>query len=234
MEQNDVKRYKTKSGHVLTFRAIAPTLIAKVQQSIKDPPTPTYEEEIMLGKNDDGTPKVGKIQKEHTEESIETDEERKAWEWYQEEKEKVDGLRREKIMQLFYLRGLDVELPDNGWEEDQVFLGIEVPEEPRAKRLHFLETEALASPEDIMEVITSIMALSGVEQEAIDEAKGLFRSSLQGQGTGEVVAEATGNGTGTGVVTDTRVDVLDNLQGHRHSVQMGSPHSFEFLEPPAG
>lgn len=230
-DEQEKKSYTTKSGYTIRFRTIAPSLIAKVQQSIDEAKKPTYVEERVGGKNEDGTPLMIAVNVEHDESTLETEEEKQAWADYLRKRDEVDKLRKERIMQLFYLRGIDVDLPNNDeWLEDQRYLGVkDLPDgsDTRGTKLHFLDTEVLASPEDIMEVITAIITLSGVEQEAIEEARAMFRRTISGQGTGEVVAES-----GPNEPDADGMEVQHDIQGRGHSVQMASD-SFDFLESTA-
>lgn len=177
----ELRTYTTRATKIkLRLSPVSPLLIGKVQESLQEPPVPRYKVETAV---------PGVVEwHDHDESTIAEDdtpeEEKQAWREYKARLREIQSLRNQRFIDLFMGKGIDFDLPDNDdWIEAQEMLGITVPpvEKRVARKIHYLQTEVLTTQDDISEVMTRIMAMTGVGNAALDEARGLFRRSLQGQ-----------------------------------------------------
>lgn len=172
--------FTTSTGFKLSLKPVSPFLIQKVQASGEYPKPPTYEVTTAAG---------SKEVHEHDAESIKTasDAEKAAWVAYTVKSRAVQSEVNDRLVRLILLRGIESEVPDYGWdrEQEEVF-GIKVPKDPNDRKVHYLLTEAIGTADDIANLITEVIALSGVSQEAIETARASFRRALRRNATNGV------------------------------------------------
>lgn len=163
--------YTTSRGVVVHFNGIA-TLIDALQASLnsKKPQPPSYEVKTA----------VGVIEKHaHDETTLETDEEKKAWAEYQANLQAWNAESQTALMRIVLLRGITLELPTTDeWEKQQAFFGIDVPQDPMEKRLHYLQTEVLGSVNDYGALVAGTMRASGVPEDLLTQMESSFRRSV--------------------------------------------------------
>lgn len=163
------KTFTTSRGIEIEFLPI-PTLLEKLQAQHPMPGPPTYTIETATGVKETHP---------HDETTLETDEDKAAWADYQARLKAATSAFNLALMRLVLLRGIKVEIPeDDGWVREQAFIGIAVPEAPLERRMHWLETEALANESDYMQAVSGVMEASGVPEEVIGEAQATFRGEL--------------------------------------------------------
>lgn len=169
-----VEEFHPSSGKTVTLRSVSPLLIQKINATIKEPEPPTYKMQTL----------TGEIEFAYDEQSIQdesvSDEEKARWRKYLEEKEGVERQRREKLIDILFAKGVEVAVPDDGWEDDQRFLGLEVPENPTARRIHYLQTEVFTSAQDLTDAIAKLMQLTaGITDEDMSDIRASFRGAVQ-------------------------------------------------------
>ena len=212
--------YVTLGGIEVPIKPISPTKVMRAELGVEkafrdrgepiDPPT--YDVETAGGG-------VETFEMDATAVEIPGDEEetKKRQIVWMAHTEAVLKLKREQfdITRKIVIEAIDLPLPkDESWVEEQKELYIDVPDDPHARWLHWLETEVL-NPQDIIEIITSILSLSAqgiLPEEDIKAATALFRSSIYSQAQrpgeqedtpepdaeeeGEVVAQPDNAGSG--------------------------------------
>lgn len=174
----NMKTYTTQLGQEIEIQPVPPMLVAKVQQATNRkaeelyPATrPTYEVVDAGG---------GVLTFEHDKDSVATDEERAALAEYEAQMQKRTTFINEQMLKFFLMRGLKVELPqDNAWAEAQALFGVEVPEGGIERLLHYIQTEIIASADDLQGLTEAIMRASGVSNEALNAARASFRGELR-------------------------------------------------------
>lgn len=177
----DEKRYTTERGIEIAICPI-PLLLDEVRkaQEAKIPPHPTYEAKTAAGEIEIHP---------HNETTLETDEEWTMWREYQEAKSKAADSMNDAIWRAVKLKAIRVEVPgDNGWIEDQKALGLTVPEEPRERRLHYIQTEVIGGVRDIIR-ITAIANGADLDEGALAAAEDSFRRAMVGQMAGAFTPE---------------------------------------------
>lgn len=174
--------FTTSRGIALTLKPIPQMLIDRVQNAHKLPPPPTYEIKTAAGTNESHA---------HDETTLETDDDRAAWQAYIAERDQATQDANRAFMRLVFLRGVECELPgDETWVREQAMMGITVPTDPLEKRLHYLETEVIATIGDADAIVRGVLEASGVPMEALAQAEDTFRHSPQRDETGRPDVEA--------------------------------------------
>lgn len=75
------------------------------------------------------------------------------------------------LMDLALIKGVQVELPeDDSWIEELALVGVEVGEGKVARKLAYLRSVAIGNLQDLMGVTGRVLAMSGVNPQAVDEA----------------------------------------------------------------
>lgn len=175
-----MREFTTSRGVRLEFLPI-PTLLEKLQVQHPMPAPPTYEVKTATGAVE---------LHQHDETTLDTDADKAAWAEYQVRLKAATDRLNLALMRLVLLRGLKVDMPaPNGWVHEQQFIGIQVPDDPLELKLHWLQTEALASQEDYLQAVAGVMEASGVPEEVISQAEATFRGKVERQTAGGLAAE---------------------------------------------
>lgn len=120
---------------------------------------------------------------EYTDETIlEADEViQKAYAQYIANKAQQNILTATYMLQTLLLRGTDYEVPDDGWVEKQIDDGMEVPDDPEERYLHYLTTEVLIPPAVAQECAKHILrvSLEGADPKVLQAFEDAFRGPVQ-------------------------------------------------------
>ena len=171
--------HTTRKGVAIRLRLFSPALQDKVRQSVEFPEVPIYVAKTAGG---------GKEEHEYAADMIETDEEKVMWAEYQGRLLAANLLHYERLGKLALIRGAEVDIPD-GWEEEQAFFGIEVPKDPVERKLHWIETEAVESNDDLSELVLAILAYQSVTVEERAAAAASFQPPVEGDAASEIESE---------------------------------------------
>lgn len=169
----DEKRYTTERGIEIAIMPI-PLLLDEVRkvQEAKIPAHPTYEAKTASGYVEIHL---------HNETTLQTDEEKEMWAEYQEAKAQATESMNDAIWRAVRLKAIRVDVPEgNGWIEDQEALGLTVPDDPRERRLHYIQTEVIGGVRDIVRV-TAIANGADLDEGALAAAEESFRRAMAGQ-----------------------------------------------------
>lgn len=170
------KVFVNSVGREIKLAPVPQMLVEKVRdaamRSVDVPPAPTYEVQIGDGE--------GTATYYHDATSVQTPEEKAAWDAYQAALARQNQAAATRVMNFYYTRGIAEEM-DGGWEAEQRYFGVEIPEDPIERKLHWIQTELLVSPVDFQEAIVAIMEASGVDEEATRAARSSFRSNARGE-----------------------------------------------------
>ena len=174
-ELEETGMYTTRKGVAIRLRLFSPVLRDKVRQSVEFPEVPVYVATTAGG---------GKEEHEYTEDMIETDEEREMWRAHQGNLLAANLILYERLGRLALIRGTEVNIPD-GWEKEQELFGIEVPTDPIERKLHWIETEAVESNDDLSALILAILAYQNVTLEERAAAAASFQPPVEGDTASE-------------------------------------------------
>lgn len=85
---------------------------------------------------------------------------------------------RPRLIAYRGVRVTDEALPTR-WAQDHTWLGMEVPDDPRERSLHFFMTEILGNiPGDLNSILLGIYRASGYDADLLDKAEAFFRSQM--------------------------------------------------------
>jgi len=195
------REYTTSSGLKVILTGLPPLVPQRLDSSIEYPDKPTYEI----------TTATGDIETyEHDEDSLTTDADREAWEEYLALQDEAETELTEKLLYAVLIES--VELKDFEerfavWKQNQKLIGIKLaegdPDDEQSQELaekenkfHFMQTEVFHDTDDIGEILTIVMSLTGVSVEDLASARDSF--------PGEVESEpSAGNGDTAGELEDT-------------------------------
>lgn len=119
---------------------------------------------------------------EHDETTLETDEQRAAWEKWKQTTESVTAYVGEQMMRFFLFYGVKANPKDDPeWEARQLHFGIKIPTDPIDKKIHYVQTELVYGQKDIADIARYLMTLAGVREELISAAADSFRDPVAEQ-----------------------------------------------------
>jgi hypothetical protein len=182
--------YTASSGLQVILTGLPPLTPQQVNRAIEYPKKPTYE--IPTASGDVET-------YEHDETTLQSDEDRKAWADYLEAQEEAETELTEKLLYAVLLEC--VELKDfedrfTSWKRKQGLLKIPLAEDEEENKFYFMQTEVFHDSDDIGEILTIVMGLTGVSVEDLTSVRDSF--------PGEVESEPrTGEGNSAGSAEDT-------------------------------
>ena len=166
--------YTSGRGKKVRFTPMPPMLLARIEQQVNaefgDNVPPTYTLDAIGGKEIH----------DHTEATLDTDEDRLAWATYQAR----DGQRQERASSLI-LRALQIEClepiidEDDDWIDRMEFMGLPVPDGKYDRQLMWVESQFIGGEDDIMACMQIPMQLAGVSQEDMAAAETMFRDTVQ-------------------------------------------------------
>jgi len=161
--------YTTHKGVAIRLRLFSPVLRDKVRQSVEFPEPPVYEAKTAGG---------GIEKHPYTEDMIETDAEHEMWRQYQGRRLAADLQLYDRLGKLALIRGTEVSIPD-GWEQEQALFGIEIPPDPLERKLHWIETEAVESNDDLRDLILAVLQYQNTTEEERALAAASFPGSME-------------------------------------------------------
>lgn len=111
-----------------------------------------------------------------------TEEEQEAWDKHIDALIRLKDEKDDLDTKIMCMKGIKNVPEDDAWEKWQESLGIEIPEDPTEKRIHWCQTVLLKTTRDVFGLTTQIYMLSGtgaVSEEEIRAAEGLFQDKMQ-------------------------------------------------------
>jgi hypothetical protein len=183
--------YTTERGVTIDIVPI-PLLLDKVRLAHPEPPRPTYTEHLAGG----GTQEVVISDAEAVAWQANDPEtwaqHEEAWTEYQAAMDAHNDKLNDVIWKAILKRSIRVELPeDDGWIEDQRDLGIDVPDDRRERLAHYIWTECIGGPRDIIR-ITAMANGADLTEDALHAAEESFRGQLSGQTSSRLENQARG------------------------------------------
>lgn len=159
--------FVTRTGLTLALRAVSEAKIQAVRAGIAWPDRPTYTTQIAGG----GT------QVHVADETTATPEQ---WAAYTAAEAQATAEWFERLGQLLLFYGVDLTIPA-GWEQDQEYFGIAIPQDTRARKVHYILTEVLTTGDEQRALIMAIIALNQTSEEAIAAQSAGFRPAVGGE-----------------------------------------------------
>jgi hypothetical protein len=173
----------TVAGRSVDLRPVSGQMLNEIQVSTRRKAIangaklnpPTYKTKTVSGDEEEFP---------HDETTLETDEDRAAWEEYQKATQDLEVEIVSVTNSYIISEGVVIgDIPDD-WFEKREWLGLDVPEKRLDQRLLYIETEVLTTPEDVIRAISGIMHLtargSREMEERLADLDDLFRRALEG------------------------------------------------------
>lgn len=175
MDNDEKQTYTTARGVTVEFLPI-PRLLDKLQAARAEamPKPPTYKVEVIGGRTEEHEHDEKTIAEPDTPEA-----DKQAWAQYKEKLAELDDDYNSKLARLVLTRGIRYEPHQNGdWVAEHEWLGLHVPDDPRERALHYIETEVIGGQADIQEIILGVWRASGVPEELISQIEAAFQRAL--------------------------------------------------------
>jgi hypothetical protein len=174
----------TQNGTELELRPVSDFLITKVRAQVQAefekehgamPERPTYE--IKCGGGPFGNWTETRT---HTEKTIldGTEEEKALWARYIELRRELNGLVWTRTARVYLLDGMP-DPPENGWVEKQERRGLEIPEDPDERKMHWIETEVVVSNQELIWLVKLIQGQSNFTEAGRQLAADTFRRAME-------------------------------------------------------
>ncbi len=196
--------YTASSGLDVILTGLPPLVPQRIDASIEYPSKPTYDVETASGEIETY---------EHDKESLTTDEDEQEWADYLDAQSDAETELTEKLLYAVLLECVEIKdykaftAQFEEWKQKQELMGIAIAKSKdeddeiakkkaeRENKFYFMQTEVFRDSDDIGEILTIVMSLTGVSVEDLVEARDSF--------PGEVESEpSTGNGDTTGQSED--------------------------------
>lgn len=163
------KSWVSSTGKKIILTGVNPLLLEKIAGGVTIPVRPQYAVETAFGTTE---------WHDHDESTLETPEERQAWNVYVKERDAADSTLVQRFTRVLFTKGISLEVDEEEmaeWEEEQKFFGIPIPEGKHERRMHYIETAVISNEQDIVEMFDVIMRLTGIDDEILDEARRSFQ-----------------------------------------------------------
>jgi len=176
-KEKDIVTFTTSLGKTVIIRKIPQLLLDKIQASIDRPEPPKYK--IITASGEE-------VWESHTENTLETDDDKLLYKKYKEAMTEADNKLNENMFKVIIMRGIDIPLPeDTSWIDMQRFLGVKIPDDPLELKYLYIQTEIIGTAEDIVALTSMVMEMTGVPEDALAEARKSFQGIVQRTATPE-------------------------------------------------
>lgn len=125
----------------------------------------------------------------HTAETLETEEDRVAWELYQQAQTTLNAAVGTRVTRFMLAEGVVLDGPDEAWCERMDRYGLAVSDDPMERREQYLTYEYARTPLELMKIVHRIMVISAEGSAELEEAaesmESFFRGSVERSATAE-------------------------------------------------
>lgn len=198
-ERERTRKYVTSSGLEVVLSGLPPLVPQRVDASVEYPDKPTYEVETASGDIE---------VYEHDEESLDTDESRAEWKAYEEALQEAETQLTEKLLYAVLVNSVELEDYEDKfatWKHQQKLqqLPLAEPEDPENEtsvrlaeeenKFYFMQSEVFHDADDIGEILTVVMGLTGVSVEDLASARDSFPGEMESEppeGSGDIAGSA--------------------------------------------
>jgi len=167
-ELDERKTFCSSKGVVLNLRPVSQFMLDSLRASTVDIPAPQYQMTIAGGQKVDHP----------MDETIARNQGRmEEWLEYQRQVKEQAALQAKRFSELVLSEGVELDAPDRDseWQKKMDHFGIAVPDEPIARKLQYIYSEMLVGGEDIAALISQILSVSQIPEEAVAKIRNSFR-----------------------------------------------------------
>lgn len=169
---NERKTFCSSKGVTLYLRPVSQFLLDSLRTSTVEIPVPQYQMTVAGG---------GKIN--HPMDEIIAKNQNRIDEWilYKEAVAQQAKTQAKRFTELVIAEGVEIEVPDaeSEWQKKMDHYNIVVPAEPHERKLQYIYTEALVGGEDIAALVSQILSVSQISEEAVAKIRNSFRSQAK-------------------------------------------------------
>ncbi len=185
-----MKKYTTERGVKIGIRPI-PLLLDEIRKTNPPPEQPSYTEHLAGDATQERTITEAMAEVWARENPDSWEEHAEAWAEYEAERDAWDEVLSDRILDAVAFEAVDVPMPaDGAWiRRHKLIYGMDVPDDPDLQRIHYVKTEVLGGPRDILQV-TVVAGGADLDEEALAIAEESFRHTLQGSLTEGLAAQA--------------------------------------------
>jgi hypothetical protein len=171
-KDKDKHVFINSSGKSFAIQGLPPLIVPMIAGDLPKPVKPTYT--IVTAAGDEEI-------HDHDETTLQTEEDKKAWEDYQNAMKVLEGELSNRMLTCVLVDGVDIddEIDLKRWEKRQSLMGISVPEDPDEKLLQYKKSMVIRSSDDIVNLISAVLAITGIGREALDKARDSFQDKLE-------------------------------------------------------
>jgi len=156
------------AGKKFILQGLPPLLLPQISSGVEMPKKPTYTVTTVSGDTE---------VHEHDEKSAqESPESMAAWSEYIRAQSEAEQEISNRMLNCILIEGIAI--PDDTdlsrWEKRRMLMGLPIPEDFEEKILEYKRSEVIRSTDDIQKIMSMVMALTGVSEEAVRKAKESF------------------------------------------------------------
>lgn len=161
--------FVTQDGVEVRLKPVSRPLLDKALDTSSEVQPPTYQI----------TTATGEVEvHQHDETTLETEEDKRAWEKYQEELKRARRERATRFNRTLIIEGVDVDPDaDQAWKEKWEYLGIPIPENKFERKVEYVLAEVAKN--ELTDLLAAVLDASGINTEAVDQIRGSFRAGVQ-------------------------------------------------------
>lgn len=166
------KTFVSAKGVTLVLRPVSQFKLDAIRTSAKEIPVPQYEMTVAGG---------GKVLHPMDEIIAKNQNRMDEWNQYQAEVRQQASLHASRFTELVVSEGVDLEVPgeDSEWQKNMEHFGIVVATGSIERKLQYIYSEALVGPEDMTALVSQILSVSQIPEEAIAKIRNSFRVAPQ-------------------------------------------------------
>lgn len=170
------KTFVSSKGIELVLKPVSQFKLDALRTSTTEIPIPQYQMTIAGG---------GKV--DHPMDEIIAKNQNRMDEWlqYKAAVNEQNRLQAKRFSELVISEGVEIEVPgtDSEWQKNMEHFGIVVESDAIARKLQYIYSELLVGGDDIAALISQILSVSQIPEEAVAKIRNSFRSQTEGNTT---------------------------------------------------
>lgn len=172
-DEDTTKTFTSPKGIVLKLRPVSQFKLDSFRTSQEEVPIPTYKMNV-----------VGEEVEYPLDETIAKNKGRlDEWNEYLKKKAEANKIYSQRFSELLVWEGVDIEVPDENsdWQKSCDAFGIKIPpvSEPIKRKMQYVYSEILVSPEDVAALVSQILTVSQMDEKAVAKIRESFRAKKE-------------------------------------------------------
>lgn len=177
IDEHGRKIYETDAGAQLILKTVSPLFLKKLQATGTMPDVPIRKVKLDL----DGFETTYQEEPLSADDLQDADEERR-WKAYVDERDVILEKRQDRFMKAVFDKGTELiggMTEIETWKEDLEYYELPVPTNPRDIKVEYIQSEIVKTAEDMVGIVTGVLAESGVPPEEVENMRAMFRGSIR-------------------------------------------------------